>query len=193
MNKSIEEYKISYSTYLSVLVGVIAGCLFFFIMMIYDSEKIMEYGLEDYKISSVLDLPVLYLALYVLKRRIGQFILFVVLVILFSYSLAASCYCFFFGIYYGMVLCNLLVKFGIHGLVYGTACFFPHYFIYFLMIYLVGKWFYATSAAIHSYTNVNKLQKLFKYFVIFFAIIIAIIWEIKFQKNILNYFYQYLV
>lgn len=71
---------------------------------------------------------------------------------------------------------------------------FPHYLIYFAMIYLVGKWFRtAPDMKVYSHANVNKLQKLFKYFVIFFSITLAIIWEIKFQKNILNYFYQYLV
>lgn len=193
MNKSIKEHKISYSTYVPIILGVLAGCLCFFIMMLYNPDAFRKYGLEDYKISVLLDLPVFYLAIYVLKKRVGQLLFFIILAILFSYSIAATCYCFFFGIYYGIVVCNLFVKFGINGLVYGEACFFPHYLIYFLTIYLVGRWFYAESTAIYSHTNVNKLQKLFKYFVIFFAIIIAIIWEIKFQKNILNYFYQYLV
>lgn len=190
----MDEHKISYFTYFSVILGVLAGSLFFLIMAIYDPTQVMGQGLEDYKISGVLDLPIVYLSVYVLKRRIGQFILFLILMILFSYSVAASCYCFFFGVYYGGVICSLLVKFGINGLIYGLVCFFPHYLIYFITIYLVGKWFYMTPAAkIYAYTNVNKLQNLLKIFVIFFSIIIAIIWEIKFQKNILNYFYQYLV
>lgn len=193
MNKSMEEQKISYCTYVSAIVGVVAGCLFFFLMMMYNPERVMEYGLEDYKIGGVIDLPIFYLAIYVLKRRVGQLLLFILLAVIFSYFVAATCYCFFFGIYYGVVVCNLLVKFGINGLLYGTACFFPHYLIYFLTIYLVGRWFCVMTSANYPYTNVNKLQKLIKYFVIFFVIIIAIIWEIKFQKNILNYFYQYLV
>ena len=194
MNKSIEERRIIYYTYFSVILGLVTGSLLFFILISYNPLQIMGQGLEDYKISGVMDLPMLYLSLYVLKRRVGQLLLFIILMILFSYSVAASCYCFLFGAYYGVIICSLLVKFGMTGLAYGIVCFFPHYLIYFFTVYLVGKWFYTVSAAkIYSYTNVNKLQNLFKYFVIFFAIIIAIIWEIKFQKNILNYFYQYLV
>ena len=194
MNKSIEERRITYYTYFSVILGIITGSFLFFILISYNMAQIMGQGLEDYKISGVMDLPILYLSLYILKRRIGQLLLFVMIMILFSYSVASSCYCFFFGAYYGIIICNLLVKFGMTGLVYGIVCFFPHYLIYFLVVYLVGKWFHTASVVkIYSYTNVNKLQKLFKYFVIFFMIIIAIIWEIKFQKNILNYFYQYLV
>lgn len=190
----MDERKISYFTYFSVILGVLAGSLFFLIMAIYNPTQIMGQGLEDYKISGVLDLPVVYLSVYVLKRRVGQLLLFLILMILFSYSAAASCYCFFFGVYYGGVICSLLVKFGINGLIYGLVCFFPHYLIYFITICLVGKWFYMPqSAKIYSYNNVNKLQNLLKYFVIFFLIITAVIWEIKFQKNILNYFYQYLV
>lgn len=193
MNKDIREQKISYSTYVSVIAGVIAGCLFFFLMMKYNPDRVMECGLENYKMGATLDLPVLYLIFYVLKRRVGQLMLFVLLVILSSYFVAVACYCFGFGLYYGVVLCNLLVKFGIHGLFYGIVCFFPHYLIYFLTMYLAGKWFFIMSSTNCSCTNVNKLQKFVKYFVIITAIMVAIIWEIKFQKNILNYFYQYLV
>lgn len=194
MNKKIEEHRITYYTYFSVILGVVTGSLFFFILLSSNPVPVMGQGLEDYKISGVMDLPVLYLLLYVLKRRVGQLLLFIILMVLFSYSVAASCYCFFFGAYYGVILCSLFVKFGINGLIYGFMCFFPHYFIYFLMIYLVGKWFYTASPLKnYSYKNVNNLQKIIKYFVIFLAMMAAIIWEVKFQKNILNYFYQYLV
>lgn len=194
MNKNIEERKITYITYLPVVLGVLAGSLFFFIMFMYHSGQIMGQGLEDYKISGVLDLPTVSLLFYILKRRMGQLLLFVMLLFLSSYSIAAFCYCFFFGAYYGIVICSLLVKFGINGLVYGMICFFPHYLIYFVTIYLVGKWFCMIPAArIYTHTNVNKMQNVFKCFVIVILILAAIIWEIKFQKNFLNSFYQYLV
>lgn len=194
MNKRIDKNRITYYTYFSVILGVVAGSLFFFIVLSYNPAQIMGQGLEDYKISGVMDIPVVYLSLYVFKRRVGQLLLFIILMVLFSYSVAAFCYCFFFGAYYGVIICSLFVKFGINGLVYGFMCFFPHYLIYFLTVYLVGKWFYmAKDLRGYSYRNVNNLQKLFKYFVIFFAVMVAIIWEVKFQKNILNYFYQYLV
>ncbi|MCI8510116.1 MAG: hypothetical protein HFJ06_16400 [Lachnospiraceae bacterium] len=194
MKNQNEYYKNAYYTYLPVFLGMFAGSILFLVLMAFFETQIMEQGLEDYKFGAVLNIPVWRLALYILKRRLGQLFLFIIVWLLFSYPVAAFCFNACFGGYYGIVVCNLFIKFGWHGIVYSLACFFPHYLLYFIAIYFSGRWFYYMSSRKNAaYGNVNKLQYLVKIFVIFFLIFIALIWEIKFQKNILNYFYQYLV
>lgn len=186
--------KNTYYTYLPVLLGMFFGCIIFLFICQDSKLQIMNLGLEDYKISAVMNLPVWKMTLYVLKRRLGQWICFFAFWYLFSYSVSAICFNTCFGLYYGMVMCDLFIKFGWKGMVYGIACFFPHYILVFLAIWLLGKWFYRTDVWRNiSYGNVNELQYFVKIFVIFFLIFVAIVWEIKFQKNILNFFYQYLV
>lgn len=189
-----KNYKNAYCTYFSAFLGMIFGSLLFLVPMAFFDIQLLELGLEDYKFGAVLNLPAWNLVLYILKRRLGQIFLYITIWTLFAYPVAAFCFNTCFGTYYGLVLCDLFIKFGWQGIGYSMACFFPHYLFYFFAIYLSGNWFYwMTSEKNAAYGNVNKLQYLVKIFVIFFLIFIGIIWEIKFQKNILNYFYQYLV
>lgn len=194
MNNRNKNYKNIYCTYFPAFLGMLLGSLLFLVLMVFLDIQLLDRGLEDYKFGAVLNLPVWNLAIYILKRRLGQLILYLIIWTLFAYPVAAFCFNMCFGAYYGLVLSNLFIKFGWHGIGYSVACFFPHYLFYFFAIYLSGHWFYWISSEKQiAYKSVNKLQCLVKIFVIFFLISVAIIWEIKFQKNILNYLYQYLV
>lgn len=194
MKNQSEHYKNVYYTYFPIFLGMVIGSVLFLILMTFFEVQVMDQGLEDYKFGAVLNLPIWNLSIYILKRRLGQLFLFVIIWTLFSYPVAAFCYNLCFGGYYGIVVCNLFIKFGWYGAGYSMACFFPHYLFYFSAICFAGIWFYRMSSKRNAaYGNVNKLQYLVKIFVIFFLVFMAIFWEIKFQKNILNYFYQYLV
>lgn len=185
--------KIMYYTYYPVFLGMVLGSFFFLILSVSSDLLLFDKGLEDFKICSVLNLPAWNLVVYILRRRFFQIILFGILVVLFSYPLVAGLFNFSFGIYFGAILCSLFLKFAFRGLWYCLACFFPHYIIYFFTIYYIGKWFFNDDKRYISYGNVNKLQYFIQIFVIFFVIFLALFWEIKIQKNFLNYFFQYLV
>ena len=194
MKQEYERNRIAYYTYFPLVFGIVVGGILFYILLLSNGTYFLEDGLSDYKLDAVLNISVIDLIIYVLKKRFGQSLLFLIILVVCSYRIAACTYNFLFGFYYGIVVCNQLVKFGMSGMIYGIVCFLPHYLIYFLAIYLLGKWFYMDSKQkIYQYMNGNKLQYIVQYVVIFFLIIIALIWEIKFQKNILQYFYQYLV
>lgn len=194
MKNQNESYKIAYVTYGAVIFGVLAGCIIYLVDLAFLDVKYFQHGLEEYSVGAVLNLPVDQLAGYILKRRFFQFFLFVLGIILTSYGIITGLYSMIFGAFYGIIMCNLLLQYGIKGTGYGIICFFPHYLCYILVLYLCGKWFfYKKEQKNKYYENVNKLQYFINFFVIFFLLIFALIWEIKFQKNILNYFYQYLV
>lgn len=194
MKNNIESDKITYYTYYAAFFGMIVGSIFFLVITVATDVPVLENGLEDYKIASVLNLPIWNLSLYIIKRRLCQIVLFIILVILFSYPFVSLLYNMIFGIYFGMILSSLFMKFALKGVLYSIACFFPHYILYFFVIYIIGKWFFFEDRKKNIYyRNVNKLQYFIQISVIISAITFAVFWEIKFQKNFLNYFYQYLV
>lgn len=186
--------KNKYCTVLPVLLGNLLGSIFILMVIAFLDVVVPEQGIENYNISVLLNLPGEELLLHVMKRRGLQILLFFILSFLLSYPVAAFCYNGFLGIYYGMITSDLLIKFGLRGVLYSFFCFFPHYLFYFFSIFLGGYWFYYEGRNYSGgYENVNKTQKIFKIFVIFTFVFLAVIWEMKFQKFFLNYFYQYLV
>lgn len=187
------EHRLSYFTYSAVMIGVFLGSIICLILY-HNQFFIMEGGLEDFKVSGVLGLPEQQLFFFIMRRRIGQILLFALLISMFSYPVITTLFCFSFGIYYGVTASSLLLKFGIRVAGYLNSCFFPHYIFYFIAVYLWGKWFYVSkNVYCPGYKKINNFPFFVKYFVIFILLILAMLWEIYFQKNILNFFYQYLV
>lgn len=193
MKNNFYDNKTIYYTYYAAFLGMVIGSILFLGLTISTDSLFLDTGLEDFKISGVLNLTDSRLTLYILKRRVCQMILFFILTTLFSYSFAAAFYNFSFGIYFGMVLSSLFLKFAWRGLFYGFACFFPHYLFYFAVIYLIGKCYYFSDRRNYRNIDVNKLQYFIRNFVIFSILFSGLFWESKFQKLFLNYFYQYLV
>lgn len=194
MERRKERDRIVYYTYVPALLGAVLGTLVFLIGVEWINGGWLERGLEDYQINVVMNLPLWKISLYILKRRGGQILLFVLLTVLISYSVTAFFYNLLFGLYYGMITASLLVKFGMAGLFYSFSCFFPHYLFYLIAIYLIGKWISSNALKRKMcYGNGNKLQFFVEFLVIFFLILLAVFWEIKFQKNFLELFYQHLV
>ncbi len=175
-------------TYGALICGVLVGSLILLLAVILGSTIILDMGLEDYKIGAVLNISTRQMMIYIIKKRIIQFIIFGMLLYLFPYGFSASLFCGSFGIYYGMVLTNLIIKYGISGLLYGVVCFCPHYLCYFWIIYLFGKW--RINSLNLYYTNMNWIVAFGKIFVIILLILISLIWEICFQKIFLNYFFS---
>ena len=178
-------------TYGTLVGGMILGSLILILSVMIGNTILLDMGLEDYKISAVCNSSFNQMMIYILKKRIMQFIVFAILIYLFPYFVPSVLFCGSFGFYYGVVITNLVIKYNVTGLMYGVACFYPHYFIYFYIIYLLGKW--NKKRLNYYYNNMNFANVLSKIFVIFFLIFISLAWEIYFQKNFLNYFFQHLV
>lgn len=194
MMKQKEIFKTAYIIFASILLGTILGNLSYLGDKIIYDARYFPNGLEEYSIGAVMNLPVEQLTIYIVKCRMGQLFLLVLGTLITSYGIAVGIYSLIFGIFYGMAMCNFLIQYGIIGTGYGILCFFPHFLFYFFAMYLCGKWFFDYGNRNNMYYgNVKTAQYFFKFFVIFFLIFISLIWEIKFQKNILKFFYQYLV
>lgn len=179
-------------TYGMLFFGVLIGCCIYTFMCSIKNIFFSHYGLEQYNISlTILDGDIL---CPVLRRRISQIVIFVLFSVLTSYYFSTIIFSIGFGIYYGFVICDLLVKYGMFGLGYGFFCFFPHYFFVFLVLYLICKWNGDNTKRLIKYDkSMNRIEYLIKIFVIIILLVVSFFWEIKFQKNFLNYFFQYLV
>lgn len=94
------------------------------------------------------------------------------------------------GWFYGMFFCLLFLQYGFRGIVYNTFCFFPHFLFYGIALFCWGKYILIKTKL---EKTVKKTQYFFIISVIIFMIFLGLIWEIKYQKNILKFFYQYLV
>lgn len=181
-------------TYVAVIVGVLIGCIVLLTCVIYGKGSWLEYGLEDYDVSVMLNVPENEIFFRLLKKRVLQIVLFFCVYILTTFSCSSCLFCAGFGVYYGVVITNLIVKYGIAGFNYGLVCFFPHYLLYFFVIVLCGKWNNQRKNFLNNcYKDMNKLEALIKIFVITFLLSASFFWEIKFQKFFLNYFFQHLV
>lgn len=180
--------------YCPMIVGTLLGSILWIVGVQLNIPCILENGLESYSISGVLQQENRHLVIYILKSRVGFMLLFLFFTIVVSYYVSVMLYSFLFGSYYGFVVSGMLVKCGIKGFVYSFMCFFPHYLFYFIGVYLIGN-YYFDSKIQGQYTrcNVKKIQSFFKIFVIFLFLSAGLIWEMKFQKNILKFFYQYIV
>lgn len=187
--------KVVCCTFLCLVLGTWIGCLVFFVCTLGLELPIMEYGIEDFGVLQMKNISNRLYAIYVCKQRMVQWGAFFALGCLASYYVAAGGYNLLVGIYYGFLLTDCFVKFGVRGILFSLFCFAPHYVISFFAVYWMGKWFVAKPAFIQKSCNiyVKNMQYFVKIFLIIFLIAGSVFFEIKFQKNILNYFYQYLV
>ncbi len=182
--------KLTIYTYGAILFGFCLGCILCWVMYVHGNGNLLSLGLEDYDISAVLNVPNDKLFFILLKKRIIQMLIFFLFAMLTSYYVTVFCFCSGFGVYYSLVLCDLIIQYGLSGLGYGVVCFFPHYIFYFFAIFFLGRLY--EQSKIYKYT-VKKGILFFKIFVIFLFVVIAFFWESQFQKNFLKYFFQYLV
>ena len=194
MKEKRQDYGMTYLTYGLAIVGMILGCFLYLADQIFYNATYFRYGLEEYSMGAVMNLPLGQLIIYILKRRSEQMLLFILGLLLTSCGVITGIYSMLFGTFYGVVTCNLLMQYGVSGLCFGMSCFFPHYLFYMIAMYFFGKWFYEQKEGKYKYySNVNFLQYFIKFIVIFVLITFSLVWEINFQKNILNFFYQHLV
>lgn len=175
-----------------VFLGVICGSLFILFSYLSSKYIFMNNCIEEYRINPLMNQDIFPFTIYILRRRVGQIFLFLVVMFLCSYSIATIIYNYSFGFYFGLIITDLFIKFGINGIVYTIICFFPHYIFYFFLILFLVKWFHIRKNDFYNY-NRNQLQYFVKIFVILLMFFMAFFWEVKFQKNFLIYFYQYLV
>ena len=178
-------------TYGGLCFGVFLGTLIYLLSLCLDCDYFLDKGLEDYGFGMVMNLPTKELMYFIIKRRVLQTLLIALLFKFFLQNHTSTFLCIFGGMYYGIIICDLIVKYGVGGLLYGFVCFYPHYYLYFLVLHLVGKWRYEALNNCYEYMNLKVY--FIKGFVIFLLFFLSLSWEIKFQKNFLNYFFQYLV
>jgi hypothetical protein len=179
--------------YFPLLIGIVVGTVMYIYLQLQPFSTIGE-GLENYPIAGVMSLSDKELLRYILKRRVCQLFLLLLMSGVISYLVLLVGYCGLFGCCYGLAFAQIFYQYGFAGCIYCTLCFFPHYICYGFVIYFIGKWFFCISEEqMLRLENVKKSQYFLKIFVIISFFVLGMIWEIKFQKNILNYFYQYLV
>jgi hypothetical protein len=179
--------------YIPLLIGIVAGAVMYIYLKL-QSFSMVEEGLESYSIAGIMSLSDMELFRYILKRRVCQLFLLLLMSGLISYAVLLVGYCGLFGCCYGLAFAQMFYQYGFEGCIYCVLCFFPHFICYGLVIYFIGKWFFCISKEqMLGIENVKRSQCFLKIFVIIFLFVFGMIWEIKFQKNILNYFYQYLV
>lgn len=195
MEMDKEKKRVNICTFGCLGLGAIIGCLIFLGCIMWSDFPILEYGLEDFQISSMLNTSDTTFIIYICRRRILQWGSLLAVWCISSYYVAVGGYNLLLGVYYGFVLTDLFIKFGIKGIPYGLVCFLPHYIFSFGAVYCMGIWFgnVVRKEVNYYYDHVNKMQYFVKIFVVLLLLYISVIIEIKFQKNILNYFYQYLV
>ncbi len=179
------------STYGALCAGIILGTLIILISVCLNCDFFTDKGLEDYGFSMVMNLPTSKLLFFIVKRRCFQCILIAFLFRFLLPNHASAILCMCFGIYYGIIIADLILKYSVCGLLYGFVCFFPHYYFYFLSIYLLTKW--KIQSLNDCYEYMNWKVRIVKFFVIFVLFCLSMTWEIRFQKNFLNYFFQYIV
>ena len=194
MEEERQEKRIFYLTYGMAVAGVVIGSLLYLSDLLFFHAGYFRHGVEKYSPEVIMKLPIEQIAVYILKQRSEQILLFILGIFLVPCGIVTSIYSMVFGAFYGISVCSILVRYGMKGLPYGLACFLPHYLFYFVAMYYLGKWYYEKQEGKYKYhPNVNFLQSFVKFVVIFLLILSALVWEIRFQKNILNFFYQYLV
>lgn len=190
MNKNVRKYNIV-CTYGALFLGILVGCFVLLLSLVLECNILGDKGLEEYNISTIMNISTNEMLFYVLKKRVIQIFIYFLMILILPYGTSSFLACSSFGFYYGLMVANLIIKYSFWGLLYGLACFFPHYLIYFVAIYLIGKW-RSTSLNVY-YQNMKLVEFLVKIFVIIFMIIVSLAWEINFQKIFLNYFFQHLV
>lgn len=193
MKTSCEKRNFRILIYLPVVLGVSAGSLLFLYSILH-GNNLAGNEFFQYPVKDIASFGGFQLIVFILKRRIPQFIFLLIILNICPYWVVLSGCSMIFGGYYGYIMSQLFYQFGDKGILYGIICFFPHYLCYGVSFLLAGKWFYNVSN--QSYMgnqNVKNAQYFFKFFVIIIFLFFGVFWEIKFQKNILNLFYQHLV
>ena len=168
MQKNIRDYNLI-CTYGALFLGVLIGCMVLLVSLVFECDILFDKGLEEYSVGAAMNIPMNQMILYILKKRIIQVVIYLLMLLILPYDISSFLFCSTFGFYYGLVISNLIVKFSITGLVYGWACFFPHYLIYFYVIYLIGKW--KRSSLKVYYQNMKFVELVVKIFVISFLLI----------------------
>ena len=191
MQKNNDNY-VSTALCIALIVGVLSGSLLYLYLCIYNSS-VDNSGLSQYSTLGILSLNNKEIVILILRRRIPQLFFIFLFFHIFQRSFVIYGSGILFGTYYGYSICQMFSQFGIKGVVYNLICFFPHYICYGTAIFFVAKWYGGLSPKeVENNLYVKKSQYLFKIFVIFFLLFFGVFWEIKFQKNILKNFYQYL-
>ncbi len=193
MKAACEKSNVRMFMYIPIVLGVVAGSLLFLYLILHGNHLTEDEFLQ-YPSSDIASFGGLKLVVFILKRRLPQFVFLWILLNICPYQIVLSGCSMIFGGYYGYIMSQLFYQFGKQGILYGIVCFFPHYICYGISLFLAGKWFYHISNESYlARQNVKNAQYFFKFFVIIIIFFLGVFWEIKFQKNILKFFYQHLV
>ena len=164
--------------WVSLIIGMITGVflfilkrnkLFFEDNIIYINDYIKNINSSDYPI-------------YIIRQRIILLLVYFIIILLTSYKISICILNSFFGIFYGIVSCDLFCDYGIKSYLIIFVLFIPHFILYIYCFYLMGKYFF---------TNDNNYLNKFNFFVkiILIAILLCagVCFEIFFQKNFIRF------
>ena len=193
MQNIYEDKRVSVFVMLFLITGVLCGSLLYLYLFI-RNPAIGDSGLSQYSILGLSDVSNKEIAIVILRRRILQSIFIIILFYIFRYSFVLYGCGSLFGTYYGYSMCQMFCRFGVKGAIYNLICFFPHYLCYGISIFMFAKLYNNLfQKKIERDAYVKKSQYFIVFLVIIFFLFLGLFWEIKFQKNILIYFNQYLV
>lgn len=128
-----------------------------------------------------------HLILYIIKQRVVEMVILMIISFLFSYKIALLSANFIFGIYYGVSSCILFSQYGLVSYKLLIGMFFPHCVIYFICSYYIGKYL------IYNNNKINNLNYFVKILFIIIFMLLGVLGEIFFQKNIVDFYSIYCI
>lgn len=156
--------------------------------------------IDSYDINNILLISYGELFVYVLIKRIKQFIVIVGLSELFNPVLILVVIALVFGNIFGMLLSFEVMRLGIKGVILASLCFFPQYIIYIFTyaLIVINKSNIQDSKNTITRKLKNKYSEYCKSKVKYFLIVIVLVvigsfLEAIINPKILNFFYQYIV
>lgn len=175
-------------TYLPLVLGMVSGIVLFF-SFFNKMEIIYTSLLDKYYVGNLSNYMINFSAKYIIIKKLSVVLLYIFLIILFSYRITAFFINYVFGVYYALIASVIYFIFGLKGVVFILILFTPHFILYFNSFVLFLNWFCFRKDLF--YNTVNKFNTFVRFMIILILSILGICWEIFFQKNFMDIFSRY--
>lgn|GEM_PF-1559485 len=160
-------------TFLPLFLGMLCGVIIYIIF----------YGklFSDFDYSLLIETNQSFV-IYILKERLVQLSLFLLIAFVISYYLSAFVFCCFIGVSYGLIYSYFFTLYYVKGICITWIIFIPIILFYFGFIYLFGRFFFYKNKCLCN--NFNKFVFLLKIFVI----IIFFLFGVSVELYLHNFF-----
>ena len=178
-------------TYFSFVIGMASGALLYF--FVFHNRSLFD--IQILYNSGFFQLPVeTHYARYILFQRISVMLFLLLLIFLFGYRTGIFLINYLAGLYYIFFSLEIILSFGIKGMLIQLLLFFPHFIIYYYCILLIVHWFEVDNgSSILCFDHINKINIFVKIMIVILLIAVGVCWEIFFQKNFLKIFSIYCI